>query len=120
MKTYFDRTVYDIVFFGNGLVENLDGASMNKDVPEAAYYRDFFRNEFTFESEESIVDSVALGIEGDMVRVSFLAYIFGTSLLSSHTHTRRRPIFCGDSTTSKFRQMIPTLPKTSRQMCFGS
>ena len=58
---------YDMVFYGDDLVENLNGYAYNKPIPMSKTINNYFKEHFTYESEDSNIDAVALGITGDSV-----------------------------------------------------
>lgn len=61
---------YDMVFYGDDLVENLSGLEYGKRRdPDGDAIDEYFRETFTYEGERSNLNSVALGITGDSVRL---------------------------------------------------
>ena len=61
---------YGMVFIGDDLVENLNGYAYNEPIKSSKEINDYFRKVFTFEGEDSNINSVALGIEEDSVSVA--------------------------------------------------
>ena len=59
---------YDLVFYGDDLVENLNGHP--SEVKQVSEINKYYKETFTYDNEESSVNSVALGITGDSVSVS--------------------------------------------------
>lgn len=61
---------YDIVFYGDDLVENLYGFANNQPIPGGIEIANYFKQHFTYEYETSLVNSIAMGITGDSVRAT--------------------------------------------------
>ena len=64
----FGFVQYDIVFYGDDLVENLNGKSYGDTFPQSNQINQYYKETFTYENEDSSINSVALGITGDSVR----------------------------------------------------
>lgn len=64
----YEIAKYDIVFYGDDLVENLNGLSYNEPIKGGTQIAEYFKNQFTYDGPESNVNSLALGITGDSVR----------------------------------------------------
>lgn len=58
---------YDMVFYGDDLIENLNGYAYNRPIAHSDTISNYFKEQFTFENEESSINSIALGITGDSV-----------------------------------------------------
>ena len=56
-----------MVFIGDDLVENLNGYAYNKPIKASKEINDYFKKTFTYEGEDSNINSVALGINEDSV-----------------------------------------------------
>jgi len=56
---------YGMVFIGDDLVENLNGYAYNEPIKSSKEINDYFKNVFTYEGEDSNINSVALGINED-------------------------------------------------------
>lgn len=59
---------YDMVFYGDDLIENLNGRALNQPIANSGKITDYFKETFTLEGDEEAIDAVALGITGDSVR----------------------------------------------------
>ena len=59
---------YEIVFYGDDLVENLNGLSYGEPFLHSNEVNQYYKDTFTHESEHSSANSAALGITGDTVR----------------------------------------------------
>ena len=68
---------YDIVFYGDDLVENLNGKEYGDGIKQGGQISSYFQKHFTrsqdddvaaAQSEETDIDCLALGITGDSVR----------------------------------------------------
>ena len=57
-----------MVFYGDELVENLNGRTYDKPTINGMEINQYFRKTFTNNNEHSTIDAAALGITGDMVR----------------------------------------------------
>lgn len=57
-----------MVFIGDDLVENLNGRAYNERIEPLVAVNDIFKKLFTYEDEESNINSIALGINEDSVR----------------------------------------------------
>ena len=64
----FGVAAYEMVFYGDDLVENLNGLSYGEKIPKGTAINNYFKDTFTYENEDSSINSVALGITGDSVR----------------------------------------------------
>jgi hypothetical protein len=59
---------YDMVFYGDDLIENLNGRALNKPIANSGKITDYFRETFTPDGDENALNAIALGITGDSVR----------------------------------------------------
>lgn len=63
----FGIAQYEMVFYGDDLVENLNGEKYGDTIPQSKAINQYYRDTFTYDNEDSSINSVALGITGDSV-----------------------------------------------------
>ena len=61
---------YDLVFIGDDLVENLNGYAYNEPIKSSKEINNYFKKVFTYDGEDSNLNSVALGINEDSVSIA--------------------------------------------------
>lgn len=65
----FGIAQYDMVFYGDDLVENMNGMRYNQLLlPDGEAINQLYRSTLTYENEDSNINSIAMGISGDSVR----------------------------------------------------
>mmetsp|Transcript_4601 Transcript_4601/g.8742 ORF Transcript_4601/g.8742 Transcript_4601/m.8742 type:complete len:232 (-) Transcript_4601:672-1367(-) len=60
---------FDLVFYGDDIVENLNGKASGRPIPEAKAITTYFNENFTYKGKQSNINSIAMGITGDSVRL---------------------------------------------------
>ena len=115
----FGVAQYDLIFYGDDLVENLNGTSYGDKIPQSTAINQYYKDTFTFDGEDSNINALALGITGDSVRDKSTTHIHARTiptLTTEYTFSRnlRRLTYCGDWNMVRCRTRI------CRCMSFGS